>query len=306
MSVRALLWLILVVQAAAIAAIGWGLHRWLGMAPSVALLAGFLIAVLARLAISLHNFASSWRHGSDTPAGHALSPAARVRLFAQEFRASMMVGTWHMLRASPPMRIHRDSRQLPVLLVHGYGANGGYWTQLAARLDAAHISHATLDLAPVFGNIDGYVPLVDEAVSALCAATGSGKLVVVGHSMGGLVARAWLRRGGRARAARVITLGSPHSGTALAGLAPGQNGAQMRRGSAWLRELADSESPETRALITSIWSHHDNMIAPQDSSLLPGARNIELGGIGHVALGFEPQVLDEVLREIGEVSRQVA
>jgi triacylglycerol esterase/lipase EstA (alpha/beta hydrolase family) len=306
MSVRALLRLILVVQAAAIAAIAWGLHRWLGMAPALALVAGFGIAVLSRLAISLHNFASSWRHGSDTPAHHALSMGDRLRLFAQEFRASMMVGSWHMLRASPPMRIHRDSRQLPVLLVHGYGANGGYWADLVARLDAAHISHATLDLEPLFGDIDGYVPLVDEAVRALCAAAGSSKVVLVGHSMGGLVVRAWLRRSGSARVARVITLGSPHSGTALAGLAPGVNGAQMRRGSAWLRELADSETAETRALITSLWSHHDNMIAPQDSSLLPGARNIEFGGIGHVALAYDPRVQAEVLREIDEVSRQAA
>jgi triacylglycerol esterase/lipase EstA (alpha/beta hydrolase family) len=196
--------------------------------------------------------------------------------------------------------------------VHGYGANGGYWVHLAAMLDAAHVSHATVDLDPLFGDIDGYVPQVEEAARALCAATGAARLVVVGHSMGGLVARAWLRRGGAALAARVITLGTPHYGSMLARLAPGINGAQMRRGagqrpeSAWLRALADGESAATRGLVTSIWSHHDNMVAPQDSSFLPGARNIEFGGIGHVALGRDPRVLAEVMREIDEVSRQAA
>ena len=312
MSVRALLRLILVVQGAAIAAIAWALHRSLGMAWWLALLDGVGIAVLVRLAIGIHNFASSSRHASATPPQHALTPRARLRLFAQEFRASMMVGSWHMLRASPAPRMHRDSTYLPVLLLHGYGANGGYWVHLAARLDAARISHATLDLEPLFGDIDGYVPLVDAAVRALREASGSDKVVVVGHSMGGLVARAWLRRGGTAYAARVITLGSPHHGSVLASLAPGLNGAQMRRGrgaqpeSAWLRALAGSETLETRALITSIWSHHDNMVAPQDSSFLPGARNIDFGGIGHVALGSDQRVLDEVMREIGEVSRATA
>jgi triacylglycerol esterase/lipase EstA (alpha/beta hydrolase family) len=301
-----------VVQAAGVAAIAYALHRWLGVAPWLALLAGLASPLLARLVIGAHNFSASARHGSPTPPRHALTAGARLRLFAQEFKASFMAGTWHMLRAGRPARIYRDSSRLPVLLVHGYGANGGYWVHMAALLDAARISHATLDLDPIFGDIDAYAPLVDEAARVLCAAAGSGKLVVVGHSMGGLVARAWLRRGGLARAARVITLGTPHHGSMLAAFAPGTNGAQMRRSagarpeSAWLRALADSESLDTRALITSLWSHHDNMVAPQDSSLLPGARNIEFGGIGHVALGSDARVLAEVLREIDEVSRQAA
>jgi triacylglycerol esterase/lipase EstA (alpha/beta hydrolase family) len=123
--------------------------------------------------------------------------------------------------------------------------------------------------------------------------------------MGGLVARAWLRRDRGVLAARVITLGAPHHGTRLAGLAPGANGQQMRRRagaqpeSAWLRALAAGEDAATRALVVSIWSHHDNIVAPQTSSLLPGARNIEFGGVGHVALGSDPGVLDAVMREIG-------
>jgi pimeloyl-ACP methyl ester carboxylesterase len=308
MNTRGLLRWLLVVQAIAIAAIAFGLQRWLGMGSWPALLAAFVFSVLVRVAISLHNFSQSARHGSATPPQHALTPRTRLRLFAREFRTSMMVGSWHMVRASPPMRIHHDSTRLPVLLVHGYGANGGYWVHLAALLDAAHVSHATLDLEPLFGDIDRYAPQVEEAARTLCAAAGTGKLVVVGHSMGGLVARAWLRHGGGALAARVITLGTPHFGSALAGLAPGINGAQMRRSggreSEWLRALAEGETAATRALITSIWSHHDNMVAPQDSSVLPGARNIEFGGIGHVALGSDPGVLAEVMREIDEVSRE--
>jgi hypothetical protein len=37
---------------------------------------------------------------------------------------------------------------------------------------------------------------------------------------------------------------------------------------------------------------------------LPGARNIEFGGIGHVALGSNPRILAQVMRELGELSRQ--
>jgi hypothetical protein len=79
---------------------------------------------------------------------------------------------------------------------------------------------------------------------------------------------------------------------------------ESAEGSPWLRELAASEDEATRALITSIYTHHDNIVAPQTSSLLPGARNIEFGGIGHVAMGSNPRILAEVMREIAAVPRQ--
>lgn len=308
MSTRSLLQLLLVVQAAALAAIAFALHRWLGAAQWLAALAGLACVVVVRLAISANNFAMAARYASPAPACFALGPRARLRLFAEEFGASMLASSWFMARASAATRIYPGSCNAPVLLLHGYVANSGYWARLTPLLDAARISHATVDLEPMIGDIDGYVPAVEEAARALLAATGSDQLVVVAHSMGGLVARAWLRRHGTARVARVITLGTPHHGTSLARFGLGANAAQMRRSgdaaapeSAWLRTLAASESTATRALITSIYSYHDNIVAPQLSSRLPGARNIEFGGMGHVALGSNPRVLAEVMREIGAV-----
>jgi triacylglycerol esterase/lipase EstA (alpha/beta hydrolase family) len=238
-----------------------------------------------------------------------LGPKARLRLFAEEFKASMLASSWFMARASAATRIYPGSASPPVLLLHGYGANSGYWAHLAPLLDAARISHATVDLEPVMGDIDGYAPLVEQAAAALCAAAGSAQVVVVAHSMGGLVARAWLRRYGSARAARVITLGTPHHGTSLARLGLGANAAQMRGAgpgaeSSWLRALGAAESAATRALVTSIYTHHDNIIAPQTSSFLPGAHNIEFGGVGHVALGSNAGVLAVVMREIAAAARQ--
>jgi CheY-like chemotaxis protein len=171
------------------------------------------------------------------------------------------------------------------------------------RLDRNTISHASVDLEPVGGPIDGYVPALQAAVEELCAATGATQVAIVAHSMGGLVARAWMRAHGSARVARLITLGTPHHGTSLANFGPGANAAQMRRakGAAndWLRELGAGEDAARRALITSIFSHHDNIVSPQTSSVLEGARNIALGGVGHVALGCNGRVLDTVMEELG-------
>ena len=320
LSARQLLRLILAIQALAALGIGLAAVRILGASRWEGLLAGLGSVVLVRLLINLNNFLMSARFASPTPRAYRLGLRARLRMFGEEFTASMLQSSWTMPRARPRTRIYPASDAPPVLLLHGYGCNSGYWSRLAPRLDAARISHAAVDLEPLTGDIDDYAPLVERTVDALCAATGSDKVVIVAHSMGGLVARAWMRAYGSARAARVITLGTPHHGTCLAAFGIGLNAAQMRRAApgraapgraapgrtpheeapecAWLRDLAQGEDPAARRLVTSLYSHHDNIVAPQTSGELPGARNLAFGGVGHVALGRNPRVLDAVMAEI--------
>ncbi|MCD2516093.1 alpha/beta fold hydrolase [Massilia sp. G4R7] len=314
LSSRQLLRLILVIQALAALAIGLAAVNILGASRWQGLLAGLGSVLLVRLLINANNFVMSVRYASPTPHAFRVRPLASLRMFFEEFAASMLQSSWTMPRARPCMRVHASndgSSAPPALLLHGYGCNSGYWSHLTPRLDAAGISHAAIDLEPLMGDIDGYAPRVQAAVDRLCAATGAGQVVIVAHSMGGLVARAWMRAHGTARVARVITLGTPHHGTCLAAFGLGLNAAQMRRAfkdeppeCAWLRELAQGEEAQARALVTSLYSHHDNIIAPQTSSELPGARNRAFGGIGHVALGRNARVLDVVMDEIAQARRE--
>ncbi|MCA1856575.1 alpha/beta fold hydrolase [Massilia oculi] len=306
MSARRLLQLLLAVQALAALGIGLAALQLFGASRWGALGAGLGSVLLVRLLINANNFRLSARYASPTPDDCRIGGGARLRMFLEEFYASMLQSSWTMPRARARIRIHPGAG-IPVLLLHGYGCNSGYWSHLLPRLEAAGISHATLDLAPLTGDIDGYVAQVGEAVDALCVASGADRVVLVAHSMGGLVARAWMRACGTARVARVITLGTPHHGTCLAAFGIGRNAAQMRRTvadtgeppeCAWLRALAGAEDAAARALVTSIYSHHDNIVAPQSSSMLPGARNIAFGGVGHVALGRNRRVLDALMAEL--------
>ncbi|SFB92206.1 esterase/lipase family protein [Massilia yuzhufengensis] len=308
MSARLMLRLILVLQALAALGIGAAAIEVFGATRWQALAAGLGSVVLVRLLINANNFFMSARFASPTPSEYQLEIGARLRMFFEEFSASMLQSSWTMPRAAACTRIHAGSGAPPVLLLHGYGCNSGYWSHLAPRLDAARISYATVDLEPLTGDIDAYAPLVEGAVDALLAATGAHKVVIVAHSMGGLVARAWMRACGIDRVARVVTLGTPHHGTCLAAFGVGLNAAQMRRAAsaeppecAWLRELARGEAAAARALVTSIYTHHDNIVSPQTSSELAGARNLAFGGVGHVALGRNPRVLDAVMREITQL-----
>jgi triacylglycerol lipase len=276
-----------------------------------ALVVGLGLVMLIRLTISANNFLISFRYRSITPDDLRLDWKQSLRLFTTEFFASMLSSHWTMAFCSFGKRIADKPVGLPVLLVHGYGCNSGYWHSLSRRLVRAQISHYAVDLEPMFADIDDYAPLIDRTLEQLCRETGHAKAMVVAHSMGGLVMRAYVRKYGCTRIARIITLGTPHRGTGLANFGTGLNSRQMQwRGSAeqgkasgWLQELEASENPAVRSLFVSVYSHHDNIISPQISSRLEGAENIELAGIGHVALALTPIVQQIVIEKIKDASQ---
>lgn len=262
--------------------------------------------ITVRLIIVANNFFLAHRFRSPLPPTCRLDWRASLALFFGEARATLTTSSWSMPFRKFSRRVANRAESLPILLVHGYGCNSGYWQPMSKALQMENMTHYAIDLEPVFGSIDDYTPCIHRAIENLCSETGNARLVIVAHSMGGLAMRAYMRKHGSERLARVITLGTPHHGTALASFGIGINTTQMHwtlsdeegLSSEWLRELSASEGPETYRLFTSIFSHHDNIISPQTSSWLNGAKNIGLHGIGHVALAFNPTVQAHVIHEI--------
>jgi triacylglycerol esterase/lipase EstA (alpha/beta hydrolase family) len=160
-------------------------------------------------------------------------------------------------------------------------------------------------LEPVYASIDVLAEVLAVRIDELRAATGMPQIVLVTHSMGGLVARAYLRDQGAAKIARLVTLGAPHHGSVHAHLGAGLNGRQMEPGSEWLAALARSEAPGPSVPFTSIFSVHDNFVAPQTSSVHPAARNVPVAGIGHVSLAFSDEVIELVAAELAAANAPV-
>ena len=193
-----------------------------------------------------------------------------------------------------------EGGRLPVLLIHGYQCNRGYWLWLRSSLARAGWQVATISLDPVFNDIDGYVEQVSRRIDEVCAAAGTDRLILVGHSMGGLVSRAYLRVHGNAKVAKLVTLGSPHHGSQLAVLGLGENGRQMVPGSAWLAGLNAPGVVPLPAATVSIYSCQDNYVMPQDSSLLDGAKVVPLAGIGHLEMAFSPEIERRLLAALAD------
>ncbi len=159
-----------------------------------------------------------------------------------------------------------------------------------------------VDLEPLFTSIDRYAPVIDQAVVELCRQTGSHKVALLGHSMGGLAIRAWMRAHGTDRVASVITLGAPHAGTQIDPRPRTVNGRQMLWHSAWLQELAASETASTRRLMRIALTPQDNIVYPQREQVLPGVPVTVFDGLGHLELCFDDTVIQWVLQQLDEAT----
>jgi triacylglycerol lipase len=183
-----------------------------------------------------------------------------------------------------------------VVLVHGFVCNRGFWNPWMTNLRARGVAYIAVNLEPVFGSIDDYVPTIEQAVRKMEAATGCAP-VLVAHSMGGLVVRAWLNQyGADRRVHRVITIGSPHRGTWLGRFAHTRNGRQMRLDHEWHQTLAAIEPKDRSGRFTCFYGNCDNIVFPASMATLPGADNRHVAGVAHVHLAFQGAVYEEVLR----------
>ena len=199
-----------------------------------------------------------------------------------------------------------DANRIPVVLVHGYMCNHRIWDDVIPVLRAqGHAVHA-VNLEPLYCSIDRYAPIVEAAVHALLAQSGHKQVALVGHSMGGLAIRAWLRSKGSERAARVLTLGTPHVGTKIGDAMPKSshtpNGIQMLWDSDWLKQLAASESDTTRALFRIAITPQDNIVFPQRAQVLQGVEPAVFPGIGHVQMCLDGDVIEWVSGHLKDVA----
>ncbi|MCC2690160.1 MAG: hypothetical protein K0S21_2963 [Rhizobiaceae bacterium] len=192
--------------------------------------------------------------------------------------------------------VDHDPALRPVLLVHGYLCNRGFWWWMRRRLRAAGFPVATVNLEPPLGGIDGFGEQLHTRIESLLLQTGGDRVDLVCHSMGGLAALAYLRRHGPGRVGKLVTLACPFHGSWLARLGPGGSAREMEHRNAWLNGLPDADSLGVTVL--SVWSPADNIVVPPDSSRLAGARERLVPSLGHLAFAFSPVIPQILLGEL--------
>ena len=228
----------------------------------------------------------------------------------QEVRVAPQVFAWRQpfrWRELPDTVATKAAAPGAAVLIHGFVCNRGFWLPWMSALRERGVPYASVNLEPVFGPIDDYVGLIEEAVDR-AEGLSALKPVLVCHSMGGLAARAWLASapGNAARVRSVITIGTPHHGTWLARLSHLENGQQMRPDGPWLAALARLEAAQAPAgrgsLFVCWYANTDNVVFPAQTATLPGADNRLIRGAAHVDLAFHPTVMNESLSMLASAS----
>ncbi|MFL3868567.1 alpha/beta fold hydrolase [Streptomyces griseobrunneus] len=188
----------------------------------------------------------------------------------------------------------------PVVLLHGFIDNRSVFVLLRRALARHGRRHlASLNYSPLTRDLRTAAGLLGRHVEEVCARTGQREVDIVGHSLGGLIARYYVQRlGGDSRVRTLVTLGTPHGGTAVA---PGAGVhpivRQMRGGSPLIEELR-RPAPGCRTRFVSFWSELDQVMVPVETACVDhpdlDAVNVRVTGIGHLALPVHPAVATAV------------
>ncbi|WP_330322272.1 alpha/beta fold hydrolase [Streptomyces anulatus] len=192
----------------------------------------------------------------------------------------------------------------PVVLLHGFIDNRSAFVVLRRALTRhGHRHLESLNYSPLTRDIRAAADLLGLHVEEICARTGHSRVDIVGHSLGGLIARYYVQRlGGDRRVRTLVTLGTPHGGTAVApgaGIHPIVR--QMRGGSSVIEELR-TPAPGCRTRFVSFWSELDQVMVPVETACVDhpdlDAVNVRVTGIGHLALPVHPTVAAAILEAL--------
>ncbi|MPR00254.1 alpha/beta fold hydrolase [Modestobacter sp. I12A-02628] len=217
----------------------------------------------------------------------ALRPDARIRPGEQSAAV-------RALFADDPL-----AARIPVVMVHGFVDNHSVFTLMRRSLRRrGFTSVCSWNYSPLLQDVRAAAEELGRHLEDVCAATGHDRVHVVGHSLGGLIARYHVQcQGGSDRVASLVTLGTPHSGTVWAHLLPAPLVRQLRPGSELLAEL-EQPSAACTTEITAVYSDLDQVVVPARSGRCDHAdlqaRNVLVRGVGHMSLPVHRTVVDEV------------
>lgn len=203
--------------------------------------------------------------------------------------------------ASPPDVTETGRGRGAVILVHGIDDDSSVFVDMRGAIAEAGFAVAAVDLVPNNGDHDipALAMQVDAAARTLMATAGVERVDVVGFSMGALVSRWWIQRGGGgAIVRRFVSLSGPHHGTATAWFRFNDGARSMRFGSPLLKDLERDEGEWGEVDVSAWWTPFDLMIVPAGSSRLAGARQRTFSVALHSWMLTDGAVIRAVVEEL--------
>ncbi len=189
---------------------------------------------------------------------------------------------------------------IPIILIHGFFHNrsGFFAMRNHLRRQGFHKLYA-FNYSSTLNTIEAMADSLATRVEEVLLISRREKVHIVGHSLGGLVARYYIQAlGGDQRVSKCVTMGTPHQGTVAAYLSAAPAARQMRPGSKFIMKL--NALPVTnRVRWYSFYSRRDVLVTPYKNALLPEDRfnaiNFNMDDQGHLSFLMSPEVIDAVV-----------
>lgn len=201
-----------------------------------------------------------------------------------------------------------STAQMPIILLHGYVMNRSAFLVMRQALTEAGFCHVRAFNYPQFTHgVPEVARMLQAEVERVLETTGAERCSIVGHSLGGIVARYYAQAlGGEKTLDTVVTLGTPHSGTYTAHFGVGPAAMQSTYQSPFLNELRRTARPSPVRYV-SYYSDLDLFVVPASSAKLRDpvlqATNIRVRDIGHLSMLLSGEVVQSVVDYLAHPER---
>jgi triacylglycerol lipase len=190
----------------------------------------------------------------------------------------------------------------PVILIHGLYHNASAWIRFRGSLKRAGYDRVYAfnysSFRPDFQEICGQLKQWIMEISRNFPGEG---IILVGHSLGGLLARAYAARNDVSQGPAVkalITLGTPYGGSKMVVFGIGKLARSLTSGSPLIRELEGKQVPSGVSCI-ALHSPVDNLVLPAESLKPPSGWREELTDpVCHVAMLYHGPTIRRVLNQM--------
>jgi len=189
------------------------------------------------------------------------------------------------------------SRHAPILLIHGYLHGSSGWLYHRHRFKKEGFDSVfTINLGSPLATIEQHAETVQKMAEEIAHITGQREIILIGHSMGGLVASYYASEMARS-VTHVITLGSPLEGSFTGYLNLGKDALEMRYRSPFIMRFREGLKKINHVKFLHIGSYFDEFVIPSSSAIItdpPHHENIQFHS-GHVAFLYSPHTFKLML-----------
>ena len=187
----------------------------------------------------------------------------------------------------------------PIILIHGLWNTADIFSSITSKLDEIGIEYFAPTLKHEYG-MTSIVELTNLLNYLILEKYGNKtELDILGFSMGGIIARYWIKKlNGYKRTRRFITIGSPHNGTLASQLFPKypfKGISEMKINSLLLTELSRSDHLLSGINCISFFTYWDLMVFPGWRATLNSGEKISLKIYQHKNLVRNPDAVYKII-----------